>query len=212
MSEEPKESKDNTTIIVAIIGAVAAVAVALISLMNGRFTPPPTNQPPLIIDPLESTFGWTTYADGGSSTIQISSVTGKAGNGIEASYNLEQGRWVGIFREINPGLLVGTDAISFSYKGSGAPNTIELKLLVKTDESHSAVFSVLRSHASNVRGWTTLEASYPEFVCWTDTGCNAGDKIDLSKVWKIDIAISNKTGDTAGTGSVIFDDIQAIPH
>lgn len=212
MPGKPKSSKLDTSIVVAIIGAIATIVVAFISVYRGQFAPSPPPRPPLVIDSLESTFGWKTYTSGDLSTIQISSVAGKTGNGMEISYNLEEGTWVGIFREINPGLLIGTDAIRFSYKGSGASNTIELKLLVKIDEDHSVVFSVLRNRASNVRGWSMLEASYPEFVCWVDTGCNAGDQIDLSKVWKIDIAISNKAGDTAGAGSVIFDDIQAIPH
>jgi len=211
--QKRKNSKVDTAIIVAVIGAVATVAVALITNMNRQPVPSPTPQPSLIIDSLESTFGWTTYTDGKSpAMIQISPVTGKTGNGLEVSYTIEQGRWVGIFREISPDLLVGTDAIRLSYKGSGVSNTIELKLLVKIDDEHSAVFSVLRSRASNTRDWTILEVSYPEFICWTDTGCNAGDQIDLSKVWKLDVAISNKSGDTAGSGTIIFDDIQAITH
>jgi hypothetical protein len=58
--------------------------------------------------------------------------------------------------------------------------------------------------------WESLVASYDDFGCWPDTGCFPGEKLDLDKVWRIDFAISNKTGDTPGKGLVTIDSVQGI--
>jgi hypothetical protein len=215
MGKSQQEKPDSRTlIIVAIIGTIGVIIASLapVFFSKERNVPVAPPEKALVLDSMESTLGWSVYTDGKSATsIALSSAPGFENNGIKASYTIGEWGWVGTFREINIGILEGTDAIRLSYQGSGAPNSIELKLLMRLDnEETSAVFSVIRNQASNSPEWRTIEAGYHEFVCWTDTGCKIGERIDLSKVWRIDIAISNKGSDSAGSGIVIFDDLVAI--
>jgi len=114
-------------------------------------------------------------------------------------------------KELSPEILSQVREIKgfrFSYTGSGARSTIELKLLYRPDSrGESAVFSVIWFGATPADGWLTLETAVGAFECWADTGCLPGEVFDLGKLWKIDIAISNKEGDTPGSGTVVLDDV-----
>lgn len=176
-------------------------------------TPAPT---PVTIDTMDGVSLWNPYLDDKGSSVTYGLAPGKTTNAMELTYSVKKDGYAGVSREISSDRLNGTKAIGFSYKGSGdidkiAPNTIELKLLYKPDANgKSAVFSVLWNHATDVEKWTPLEAPYSLFVCWIATGCRPAEALDPSKVWKIDIAISNKLGDTPGSGTVLIDDIQGI--
>jgi hypothetical protein len=187
-------------------------------------TPLPTDTPALppmptpipiivIIDTMDSISGWGPYEDSKGSSIEIRSTPGKTNNAVEISFSLKEDGWVCIAKSLYPGLLVGTRAIRFSYKGSGAPNTIELKLMYPSNaEGEEAIFSVLRNRITDTSDWTSLEVPYTEFACWPGTGCDAGELLDISTVYKIDFAISNKPaqGDIPGNGAVFLDDVQAV--
>jgi hypothetical protein len=181
-------------------------------------TATPTQQPtakptPKIIDTMDSISGWSEYKDDKGSSIEIESESGKTNNAVKISFSLKKDGWVGISKPLYSGLLVGTRAIGFSYKGSGAPNTIELKLIYTANaQGKEAVFSIFRNHVTNASDWTSLEVPYAEFACWPDTGCDAGSPLDVSRVQRIDFAISNKPGqgDTLGAGVVSLDDVQAL--
>ena len=173
-------------------------------------------QTPVTIDTLDSVSLWSSYGDGRGSSAAYALVPGKSTHAMELSYTVNESGYAGVTREISSGILTGTKAIGLSYKGSGdlnkiASNTIELKLIYKPDANgKSAVFSVLWNRATDVQNWTSLEAPYNLFVCWKDTGCLPGEALDPDKVWRIDIAVSNKPGDTPGSGKVLIDDIQGI--
>ncbi len=176
-------------------------------------TSSPTPTPASItIDTMDSISGWNTYTDDRGSTISLASVPGRTNNAIEISFDLQDGGWVGISKEISSEVLsalTGAERIGFFYTGSGASNTIELKLLTRPDSNEeSAVFSVSWSKATAAGGWTFLEAPISAFVCWTETGCQRDEVFDLRNLWKIDFAISNKSRDTLGRGTVIIDDVQ----
>jgi hypothetical protein len=178
-------------------------------------TPTPTSTPtPIIIDTMDSTSGWSTYADDEGSTISIDSVPGRTNNGLEITFDVVEWGWVGISKAINPEILPmlpRIERLGFFYVGSGAPNTIEFKLVYQPDsEGESAIFSVLWPGATVTDGWTFLEIPVSALACWADTGCQPDEEIDLERVWKIDFAISNKEGDTPGSGTVILDEIQGI--
>lgn len=166
---------------------------------------------PVIIDKMDDISLWSTYKDEKGADPIIKLVPGRTTSAMELSYTVDKDGWVGVAREISSQLLTNTKGIRFYYKGNGAPNTIELKLITKPDEDgKSAIYSVLWNHATDVRDWTSLEAPYVSFVCWTDTGCKAGEAPNPKDLWKIDIAISSKSVDTPGSGVVIFDDIQGV--
>ena len=170
-------------------------------------TPPPnaTN----VIDSMESTLYWKIYKCTGSS-INIKSVPGRTDNGIEIFYDLEERGWVLISKEINPEILSEYKGLRFYYKGSGEPNTIELKLIYED----TTTFGVVWNSATITDNWITLEVPYSHFDCWWPyNNClRYGNKLNLEKVRKIEFAISNKPedGDLYGSGKMIIDDVQGI--
>lgn len=178
--------------------------------------PCPTSTPILYIaiDPMEATADWIQYTDDKGSTMVIGQVDGKTNKAVQLSYALKEWGYVGITRLLIPCELFGTRGIRFSYRGTGAPNSVEVKLIYTPDgRGREAVFSVIRNRATDTNGkWVLFEALYSEFKCWPDTGCSATNPLDISKVQKIDFAISNKRdlGDVAGVGAVLIDDVQAF--
>jgi len=176
-------------------------------------TPTPT---PCIIDTMDSTSGWRTYEDDEGSSINIESIPGKTDrktdNAIEISYDLEEWGWVLISNIIDPEILSGTKGIKFFYKGSGEPNTIELKLIY--GDVGGTTFGVLWNRATVTDDWVSFEVPYTYFDCWwpEDNCLLYGNELDLDKVRKIEFAISNKPedGDASGSGKVIIDDVQGI--
>jgi hypothetical protein len=166
---------------------------------------------PVIIDTMDGVSLWNTYLDDKGSSITVGLAPGRTTNAMELSYTVKKDGYAAVSREISSEILASTKAIGFSFKGSGAPNTIELKLLYKpNDNGKSAIFGVLWNRATDVKNWTSVVAPYSLFVCWTATGCEPGEALDPSKVWKIDIAISSKAGDTPGSGTILVDDVQGI--
>jgi hypothetical protein len=176
-------------------------------------TPAPA---PVMIDRMDGVSLWSPYPDGKGSTAAYRLAPGKTSNALELNYTVQKDGYAGVSREISSGILNGTKAIGFTYKGSSdaepfAANTIELKLLYKPDASgKSSIFGILWNHATDVDRWTSLEAPYNLFICWTATGCQPGETLEPNKVWKIDIAVSNKPGDTPGSGTILIDDVQGL--
>ena len=182
-------------------------------------TPIPTDTPtptqtatPTPLDSMDNTLNWKTYTEGKGSTITINSRPGLIGNATEIVYDVIASGYVGIHKDIPVGSLDPGDAgLRFYYTGSGVANTIELKVLYTPDTSgESEVFSVEWPGASVASGWVPLEARYDQFECWPDTGCAEGEKLDPTRAWRIDFAISNKYGGTPGEGTVMIDEVQVM--
>ncbi|MCK4347189.1 MAG: carboxypeptidase regulatory-like domain-containing protein, partial [Thermoplasmatales archaeon] len=178
-------------------------------------SPTPTTPPtltPCIIDTMDSTSGWRTYKDDKGSSINIKSISGRTDNAIEISYDLKEWGWLVISKKINPEILSEKEGIKFFYKGSGEPNTIELKLIY--GDVGGTTFGVLWNRATVADNWVSIEVPYSHFDCWwPDDNClRYGNKLDLKNVRKIEFAISNKQedGDMYGSGRVIIDDVQGI--
>jgi hypothetical protein len=153
---------------------------------------------------------WFVYTENIGSRIAISAVPDRP-DAIQLSFDVRPSGWAGISKDIKPELLANTGKIRFSYKGDGARNTLELKLLYGPDSGNRmAVFSTLWPAATTTSDWVAVEVPYSRLTCWPDTGCRTGDKLDLRRVRKIDFAISNKLGDTPGLGSVTLGGIEAV--
>ena len=198
----------------ASLGALY-VATGLYALWVGSWLIAPAPQP-VLVDTLDAISMWTPYLDDMGSSLEYGPARGRRTGAMELAYTVEKNGYVGVAREISPAILAGTQAIGLSYRGGAgpagrAPNTLELKLIYRPNEAgRSAIFSVLWNHATDVETWTVLQAPYGLFVCWTGTGCQPGEALDLDEVWKVDIAISNKPGDTPGSGVLLVDDIQGF--
>ncbi len=177
-------------------------------------TPTHTETPPSTttnsIDPMESTMGWYTHKGDKGSSINRKLIPGRTDNGIGISYDLKEWGWVLISKNINPEKLSKYEGIRFYYKGSGEPNTIELKLIYED----TTTFGVVWHGATVADDWVSVEVPYSDFYCWwpANNCLRYGNELDLEKVRKIEFTISNKPddGDVYGSGWVIIDDVQGI--
>jgi hypothetical protein len=191
------------------------------------FTPTPTPTP---IDRMDTLANWVPLEQN-ESTINIDLTQGNTDEEIdqamEISYELiNSGEYVVIYKEFNSAILLGTQQIGFWYKGSGAFNTLELKLfhpeeVCDNGERRRAIFSVDWSRATNTNDqWVFQMADYSAFQYWAGnpgnpddppSGCTPNESLDLTKVDKLEFAISNRPhhGDEAGQGIVVIDDVQA---
>jgi hypothetical protein len=132
---------------------------------------------------------------------------------IDVNFDLKQGGWAGIYKKLK---LPAFGRIRFLYKGTGACNTIELKLI----DINDTVFEVTRAHATDTNGQSqSWEPQYSEFQCRKGSGLcqdeNAVRSLTLKPedLDRVDISISNKSehGDEAGPGRIIIEQIQIVP-
>ncbi len=197
-------------------------------------TPTPTLPPtptvtatstPHIIDTMDSLSGWkTSFCDdlcvgaNGSSSIDVSLVSGRTNNAIEISYDVKKYGWVVIEKDIKPSILSEITGISFYYRGgdvSNTPNTIELKLMLRyIGDVDETVFGVLWYGATNAgTGWKLIEVPFGDFTCWwPDANCDKHEELDLTNVLRLSFAISNKPEyrDEDGIGEIAFDDVLGL--
>lgn len=195
-------SKGTVLIIVALIGALGAIAVELIKC--GPCPECPSNCS-TSIEQMEDVMMWNTWDDDKNSSVTKNSVSAWKNNGIRIDYNLTEDGYVGIYKQIEPKELSYTEGLRLHYMGSGAPNTIELKLI----RDDGAPFVYPCNNATNTDGWRRIDACYKKFECWDKNVCN-GDIIEPSRIKQLEIAISNKEGDKIGKGFVIVDEIEGI--
>lgn len=164
----------------------------------------------IVIDPMEELTGWEVYGNG---EVVVGQVEGQTKNAAELSYTLGEYEYVGLAKSLLPCQLAGTKGLQVSYNGSGVMNTIEFKVIYTPDTAgQEAVFSRIYNHSSATNKWVTVEVPYSEFNCWPETGCRAGEPLNISKVGRIEIAVSNKPekNDIPGAGVMLLDDIQAF--
>lgn len=187
-------------------------------------TATPTSTPH-IIDTMDSLSGWkTSFCDdlcggaNGSSSIDVSLVSGRTNNAIEISYDVKKYGWVVIERDIKPSILSEITGISFYYRGgdvSNTPNTIELKLMLRyIGDVDETVFGVLWHGATNAgTDWKLIEVPFGDFTCWwPDANCDKHEELDLTNVLRLSFAISNKPEyrDEDGIGEIAFDDVLGL--
>jgi hypothetical protein len=173
-------------------------------------TPLPT--PETILGPENILVNWMLYDDGKGSTIRTSPAAGIGDTALKISYNVVGDGWVGMAREdVSPSLAAAAKGVQFTYSGSGAPSTIELKLIRAARDGKEAIWSLQWGRATATEGWVTLKGPYAAFECWEDTGCAKGEPLDPAQIIRIDFAISNKPGDTAGAGEIILNDVRPLP-
>ncbi len=196
-----------------------AVRATVAALPTPTAMPPQTSDPTSPgeripdIDPMDNTANWNGYT-GGTGVMDLGLVTGETKQAIAVTYTLNEHDYVGIEKKIIPCQLFGTRGIRFSYNSSGAPNTLEIKFIYTPDDlGQEAVFSLVLNSVTDTGGqWLSMEAIFSDFQCWPDTGCRANDVLDVSRVERIDFAISNKPdkGDMPGTGIFLIDNVQTI--
>jgi len=168
-----------------------------------------------VIDDMESIEGWDTLEDAEGSSISIKPIIGRRGNGLEISYDLKEGGWVGISREIEPEVLLEAPGLEFSHYGiSGGQNTVEFRLVYEDNTT----FGISWSKKTVTDGWSIRQALFSDFDCMEpqDKCRSYGNRPDPNNVSRIELVISNhpKSGDVPGAGALIIDQIRgriAIP-
>lgn len=192
--------------------AVLYAASCLYFTWVGTWIAPPARVA-VVIDAMDAITDWQTLADDKGSGIEIASAPSNATPGMKITYTVNQYGWVEVTRPISSGALDDSTAIGFTYQGTGAPNTIEFMLVYAPDATGKMpTFSRSWNRATDHAAWTLLEARYNSFVCGEPTGCLPGETVDPHRVARVEIAISNKAGDTPGAGAIVVDDLQAVTY
>jgi hypothetical protein len=270
----PEREPSNPTIIVAIIGAISTIVVAVVAgffsyrsgvssaqipiqatqtaearqltiqtvevtrevpveatrqifvtqVVTPTFTP--TSPPnPYLIDPMETLLNWksdfckdecSTNNNTPPSSVFASLAPGNTNGAIEVLYEVSQGGWILITRRMDAGVLSNTRGISFSYKGIGAPNTVEFKMALRyPGDDKDTTFGKKWNNATDTDNtWVQLRALYgQDITCWWPSElCEKhGHTPDLAAVYKIELGVSHQAGDTPGLGKVTFDELVRIP-
>ena len=112
-----------------------------------------------VINTMDSTAGWQTLKDGRGSNISISSCPARNGLGVRILYDLKEGGWVGISRNVNPEVLSQAAGLNFSCYAANRQSTVELRLAY----NNSAEFGY--SWKPDLGKWDSLQALYEDFKC-----------------------------------------------
>ncbi|MFZ5911517.1 MAG: hypothetical protein ACOYYU_16005 [Chloroflexota bacterium] len=186
--------------------AAGLIAGALVGFFLARLF---LVKPATIIDSMDATKGWIPYASA-DNMLSVETVDGMKKQAVLVIFYVRQGGYVGISKPIDTTLFDNTKELQLSYRGNGAANTFEVKLLTTPNaEGKSAVFSYEIPHGSDTQGWVALNIPYAKFKCWESTGCRKDEIISPSQIYRIDFAISCKGNDEPGVGTVTIDQITA---
>lgn len=156
-----------------------------------------------MIDELDSASDISSGSDGTASVTAFVSTTPAhvAGiSGVRLSYDLTSGSYVYMERKYQGVDMTNWDAIRFYYKGTGAANNIEFKLI----DGDGDIWIKTYSAATNTNGvWNSITVMFSALSKWTvNTGA-----LDLGNISKIEIAISKNEG---GSGAIAFDKMQLL--
>jgi len=159
-----------------------------------------------VIDSMDSIEGWQTIDDGNGSSLNISSVQGKKKYAIQISYDLREGGWVAISREVDPKMLAKVAGLNFSSLMMDRQNTVELRLLYKDGTTFGATWNNLKAET-----WSSQTFLFAKLKCMNPVEeCELDDKINITKVRWLEIAVSKmpEAGPEADTGIILLDDIR----
>ena len=167
----------------------------------------------LIIADTSSLVGWVPNFESSNGANTLNKVD-TIENAIEITYDVGKDGFVIITKSINSRALSDTEGISFSYKGKGASNSIEFKLLLRyPGDSDDTTYGILWNRATDTGGkWTEMEVLYSDMWCWwPEANCKThGDLLDTTMVDRLDFVVVNKGGDDKGSGWVLIKDVLGI--
>lgn len=219
------EKQDNkTNIVIAIIGAIATISVAIIGYMAVINKPsqetitaaqiiPTETETPIVVADTNSLMGWIPVFEFSNGN-EIKNGLSIRGNAIELAYDVGTDGYVVITKNIVQDVLLDTKGISFLYKGSGSINSIEFKLILKySDGEGDTTYGFLWNRATDTNNtWIPINLLYSDMACWwpEDNCLKYGDALDPTKVIRLDFVVSSKVGDDPGSGIVLFSDVVGI--
>lgn len=155
----------------------------------------------ITIDDMKSLSGWEIVKDANNSEIE----TSIADSGLKISYNLSKNHsWADIYKDIDFANMPKIERILFQFSGTGAPNSLELKL-VYVDGS---TFGYARNKATNSSDYVSLDP-WQITYWWGGNPRPRGEPVDFAKVTQMHFAISNRPEkeDVQGEGFVIISSV-----
>ncbi len=229
-TELPTPLLPTTTPPVMTDTSVPATATIIPSLLPSE-TPEPTTQTPtetvspspteimtptpVIIVDTTNFVGWIPNVENSNGNNAINAIKINPDEGyIQMDYDVGKDGYVVMTHSLDPGLLSGSEGIRFLYKGVGAPNSIEFKLLMKYPGfSGDTTFGKLYNRATETGSkWIEVAVPFHVLECWwPDENCaDHGEVFDTTRILRLDLVVSNKAGDEPGSGWVIFKDVSVM--
>jgi hypothetical protein len=185
---------------VLLVGAILVAVVALILI----FRPVP-----LIL----TNSNWKIYQEAeAASSISLQSLP-ESNTAISITLALKQGDSVGVYQKLK---LKSLNSIRFSFRGSGLPYTLELKLI----DENGTIFKSVWQNITNTNEQSIMkEVPLNQLKCDKGTGrCedeNAVNSLSLNpaELNRIDFSFLNEFGHTekSDSGSIVIDEIQIFP-
>lgn len=122
---------------------------------------------PLVIVDTGSLIGWIPDFDSSHGDNTINDIN-LAEDAIELTYDVGKDGYVIITKDIKPGILLETEGIRFLYKGRGAPNAIEFKLMLRyPGDSGDTAYGILWNRATETNNkWVEMIVPYSDMLCW----------------------------------------------
>lgn len=185
--------------LIVILTCFCAGALAKRGGAPGRVvTVSQTFNPDDVLDAMETSSGWNSYADKGAK-VTLSNVPGRIGQAFKISYDMSGGAWVAISKNINKDLSKAKK-IRLFITGEGSPNSIELRF----EDFSETNFGALLPQKTNAGAWTVAEIPISKFNYWW----GKNQIIDWKRIKNLHIAIAKKDGDQGGSGKVIIDQVE----
>ncbi len=153
----------------------------------------------LYIDKMDTMSGWQFSMD---KYVEARMITadGKKGKCVGIKYNLKNGTWVQISKNLNLDLS-DMKYIQFDFKGIGAINNLEVKLVDKDGSNFGKKFE----NFTRTEKWIKVRINKKEFTyLWG--GDNKMDWKNIKSIW---LAVSAASGEE---GEVFFDNIEYKPE
>lgn len=151
---------------------------------------------------------WEICTDSGA---VINRTISESSNKIDYDLSLSSGDWVEIYKDDFDKLDISKgDAISFSFKGSGASNNLNLQIYEY--DSNGDVFGRKISKVTGITEWRDIIVPFISMSSWTiknKDGSIKGDSIlDTDKITKIAFSVTPDTTSSITSGSIAIDNIQ----
>ncbi|MFH1369460.1 MAG: CIA30 family protein [Elusimicrobiota bacterium] len=153
-----------------------------------------------IIDSMDSTTGWNFYLDK-KAKVTLSSVPGHVGQAVKVSYDMMDGGWVAIKKNINKDLSK-IRKIRFAVMGEGSENSFEIRF----EDINQVNQGYLLKVKSNVGAWKIVEVPMSAFEYWWGPKSD----FDWKRVKDLNFAVSKKENDQGGSGKVYIDQVEII--
>lgn len=169
------------------------IIIVLIFLLNSILY----GQDFILLDDMDKDEGWTTEAHDKGSSSSLSLLPGKKGKAMALKFDLGNGDWAFMGKEINKDL-IGLTKVRFYYKYDGSPNVLECKLF---DQDGSLFGIKLPQKIDKTQDWKIMEINFSEFSYWW----GGDNQLNLKNITRIEFALSRESG---GKGTLAIDEVQ----